>query len=162
MDNKGGMARGQMMPGESQVSVAQAPMAGEMMPPGMLPNSPENMMPAGEQLPNPEMAQAVNMEMPPMQAPEMAQQPAAPAPEMNAAPEEPGETPALTELRKVEVARNAEKLPKAYEVFIKKIIDTDKNDPAKLLADLDEARWDMNEKRHARKLGDGLHGGGAN
>ena len=158
------------MPGESQVSVAQTPTAGEMMHPGMLPNSPENMMPAGEQLPNPEMAQAVNMEMPPMQVPEMAQQPAAPAPEMNAAPEEPGETPALTELRKVEVARNAEKLPTfgdltdevLDEVFIKKIIDTDKNDPAKLLADLDEARWDMNEKRHARKLGDGLHGGGAN
>jgi len=70
------------------------------------------------------------------------------------------ETPALTELKGINVPRDAERLPKDYVTAITKIINSDKRDPHKLVDDLDEARWDMLKKAYGRNLGDGLNGNG--
>ena len=72
------------------------------------------------------------------------------------------ETPALVELKNIEVPRDAERLPKEYVAAITKIIESDKRDPHKLLDDLDQARWDMLKKAYGRNLGDGLNGSGGN
>jgi len=72
------------------------------------------------------------------------------------------ETPALTELKGINVPRDAERLPKDYVAAITKIINSNKRDPYKLVSDLDEARWDMLKKAYGRNLGDGLNGSGGN
>jgi hypothetical protein len=56
------------------------------------------------------------------------------------------------------VPRDAEKLPKAYQAAVAKIINRNSKDPHKLLAELDVARWDFMKKAFARNRGDGLNG----
>ena len=73
--------------------------------------------------------------------------------------EEEKETPALTELKSIDVPRDAEKLPPQYVNKIAKIVETDKKDPYQLVEDLDVARWDMMRKAFGRQMGDGLTGG---
>ena len=73
---------------------------------------------------------------------------------------ESGETPALTELKNIDIPRDAESLPKSYAAAIARVISADKRDPHKMVDDLDEARWDMLRKAYGRNLGDGLNGSG--
>lgn len=70
------------------------------------------------------------------------------------------ETPALTALKQINIPRDAESLPKSYAAGVVKIIESDKNDPHRLVDDLDVARWDLLRKAYARNLGDGLNGRG--
>lgn len=65
---------------------------------------------------------------------------------------------AREELTPIEVKRDFEVLPKPYVAAVNKIINRDKKDPHKLLAELDVARWDLMEKAYGRKRGDGLNG----
>ena len=73
--------------------------------------------------------------------------------------EEP-ETPSMAALKSISIPRNAEELPKEYVTAITKVIEEDKNEPFKLLRDLDKIRWDMLEKAYGRNKGDGLNGSG--
>lgn len=61
-------------------------------------------------------------------------------------------------LTNIPVPRDAEKLPKAYNAAVTKIINRNSKDPHKLLAELDVARWDFMRKAFARNRGDGLNG----
>ena len=61
-------------------------------------------------------------------------------------------------LTDIPVPRDAEKLPKAYNAAVTKIINRNSKDPHKLLAELDVARWDFMHKAFARNRGDGLNG----
>lgn len=83
--------------------------------------------------------------------------PAMPEPET---PDETEESPEVAMLKSVNVSRDAEELPKEYVEGISKIISADKDDPRKLLNDLDIARWDMMKKAFGRNKGDGLNGSG--
>ena len=83
--------------------------------------------------------------------------PAMPEPET---PDEVEESPEVEALKSVNVSRDAEELPKEYVEGISKIISADKDDPRKLLNDLDIARWDMMKKAFGRNKGDGLNGSG--
>jgi hypothetical protein len=85
--------------------------------------------------------------------------PAMPEPET---PDEIEESPEVATLKSVNVSRDAEELPKEYVEGISKIISADKDDPRKLLNDLDIARWDMMKKAFGRNKGDGLNGSGGN
>ncbi len=62
------------------------------------------------------------------------------------------------ELSSIKIERDAEVLPKAYMEAVEKIVNRDKKDPHRLLAELDVARWDMMSKAFNRKRGDGLNG----
>ena len=62
------------------------------------------------------------------------------------------------ELGSIEIKRDAENLPKAYIQAVTKIVNRDKKDPHRLVAELDVARWDMMNKAFNRKRGDGLSG----
>lgn len=62
------------------------------------------------------------------------------------------------ELASIDIKRDAEVLPKAYMQAVTKIVNRDKKDPHKLLAELDVARWDMMSKAFGRNRGDGLNG----
>lgn len=64
------------------------------------------------------------------------------------------------ELEKIEVARDAENLPKAYESAVTEIVNRNRKDPFRLVQEMDIARWDLMGKAFDRKLGDGLNGGG--
>ena len=66
---------------------------------------------------------------------------------------------AKADLEGIHIKRDAEVLPKAYIQAVTKIINRDKKDPHRLVAELDVARWDMMSKAFNRKLGDGLNGG---
>jgi len=72
--------------------------------------------------------------------------------------DEAEESPRVAELEQIEVARDAEALPKAYVAKISQIINEGKNDPHKLMDDLDKARWDLMKKAFGRNRGDGLNG----
>ena len=61
-------------------------------------------------------------------------------------------------LADLQVPRDAEKLPKAYQAAVTKIVNRNSKDPHKLLAELDVARWDFMKKAFARNRGDGLNG----
>ncbi len=61
-------------------------------------------------------------------------------------------------LADIPVPRDADKLPKAYNAAVTKIINRNSKDPHKLLAELDAARWDFMRKAFARNRGDGLNG----
>ncbi len=65
---------------------------------------------------------------------------------------------AQAELGAIEIRRDAENLPKAYMRAVAKIIERDRKDPHRLVAELDVARWDMMSKAFNRKKGDGLSG----
>ncbi len=62
------------------------------------------------------------------------------------------------ELENIQIKRDAENLPKAYVQAVQKIVNRDKKDPHRLVAELDVARWDMMSKTFDRKRGDGLNG----
>lgn len=64
-------------------------------------------------------------------------------------------------LEQINVPRDAESLPKAYEKAVNDIVSRNRKDPFKLVAEIDVARWKLMEKAFARKMGDGLNGGGA-
>lgn len=162
MDNKGGF-------GGSPTGVGESLNAPEnVMPMGETPNfdevlqNREEMRPIGEQpiaVEAPGQMGEVGGEMMSSAMP-MGMPPGMP-PVDTTALEEP-ETPALTELKGINVQRDAEHLPKDYVAAITKIINSDKRDPYKLVADLDEARWDLLRKAYGRNLGDGLNGNGGN
>ena len=61
-------------------------------------------------------------------------------------------------LENIPVARDAEKLPRAYSAAIVKIVNRNSKDPHKLVAELDAARWDLMKKAFNRRMGDGLNG----
>ena len=65
---------------------------------------------------------------------------------------------ALRDLGSIRIKRDAEVLPKAYMQAVSKIVNRDRKDPHKLLAEIDVARWDMMNKAFNRKRGDGLNG----
>ena len=65
------------------------------------------------------------------------------------------------ELADIKVARDAEKLPTAYEKAVTRIVERNSKDPKRMVAEMDIARWDMMEKAFGRKRGDGLNGTGA-
>lgn len=62
------------------------------------------------------------------------------------------------ELGDIPIKRDADALPKAYVQAVQKIVNRDKKDPHRLVAELDVARWDMMGKAFDRKRGDGLNG----
>lgn len=82
---------------------------------------------------------------------------AMPTPVQQAKPAEEGDE-ARAILTDIPVPRDAEKLPKAYNAAVTKIINRNSKDPHKLLAELDVARWDFMHKAFARNRGDGLNG----
>ena len=65
---------------------------------------------------------------------------------------------ALRDLGSISIKRDAEVLPKAYMQAVAKIVNRDRKDPHKLLAEMDVARWDMMNKAFNRNRGDGLNG----
>ena len=65
------------------------------------------------------------------------------------------------QLEQIKVPRNAESLPKAYEKAVTDILNRNRKDPFRLVQEMDIARWKLMEKAFARKMGDGLNGGGA-
>ncbi len=65
---------------------------------------------------------------------------------------------ALRDLGSISIKRDAENLPKAYMQAVAKIVNRDRKDPHKLLAEMDVARWDMMNKAFNRNRGDGLNG----
>ena len=67
---------------------------------------------------------------------------------------------ALRDLGSISIKRDAENLPKAYMQAVSKIVNRDRKDPHKLLAEIDVARWDMMNKAFNRNRGDGLNGSG--
>ena len=67
---------------------------------------------------------------------------------------------ALRDLGSISIKRDAETLPKAYMQAVSKIVNRDRKDPHKLLAEMDVARWDMMNKAFNRNRGDGLNGDG--
>ena len=62
------------------------------------------------------------------------------------------------QLEQIKVARDAETLPKAYEKAVNDIVNRNRKDPFRLVAEMDIARWDLMSKAFDRKLGDGLSG----
>ena len=139
-------------------------------------NAPENNAPSGEVVDFEEFVKQredlkPQMELPPElaesaeatvgeKAPEMQAQ-GMPTPPPAAPPvDEPKsiEDEVKAELSPIEIKRDAETLPKAYVQAVTKIINRDKRDPHKLLAELDVARWDMMNKAFGRNRGDGLNG----
>ena len=64
----------------------------------------------------------------------------------------------LRDLGSISIKRDAEVLPKAYMQAVAKIVNRDRKDPHKLLAEIDVARWDMMNKAFNRNRGDGLNG----
>ncbi len=69
---------------------------------------------------------------------------------------------ARADLESIHIHRDSETLPKAYMQAVSKIINRNRRDPHRLVAELDVARWDMMGKAFDRKLGDGLNGRGMN
>ncbi len=65
---------------------------------------------------------------------------------------------ALRDLGSISIKRDAEVLPKEYMKAVAKIVNRDRKDPHKLLAEIDVARWDMMNKAFNRNRGDGLNG----
>jgi hypothetical protein len=166
MDNKGGVTGNPMMPGEQAGGVSPS-MTGEASF-GVPANNPESLMANlaanGENMEQAPMGGEQMQNAEPMPAaPDMVQAPLPPVELAAPKPQEAEstETPALAEFKSIKIERNAEKIPKEVLSSLDKIIKTNANDPYQLVADLDEARWDYEEKRHARKLGDGLNGTGA-
>ena len=97
-------------------------------------------------------------------APEMAAEQASSAmPAMPAPIESEGEAVSkeLQTAQGIEIARDAESLPKEYVNAVANVIRSDKDDPAQLSADCDVLRWDLMKKAFGRNLGDGLNGTGA-
>ncbi len=161
MDNKGGYGGNPTGVGESLNAPENAAPMGEVSNFDEFLNSREDLKPKGEQ--------PISMEAPGQEAevggermssmmPAAMPPGAAPISE-NDTPQEV-ETPALAELKNINVPRDAERLPKEYVAAITKIIESDKRDPHRLVDDLDEARWDMLKKAYGRNLGDGLNGSG--
>ena len=118
-------------------------------------NSREDLKPAGEQ--PVEMnaeAEAVVAEVAPEQT-SSAMPTAAP---VTNEPEEEQERASITELKAIEIQRDAESLPKEYVNKVSEIIKEDSKDPHQLSADCDILRWDLMKKAFGRNLGDGLNG----
>ena len=67
----------------------------------------------------------------------------------------------ITELKAIEIKRDAEALPKEYVNKVSEIIKEDSKDPHQLSADCDILRWDLMKKAFGRNLGDGLNGAAA-
>ena len=117
---------------------------------GEMPNVPTGeQLAAEEQIPSPEQPQMAEIEMPPLTV------------DLESAEMKPDEAPAMEELRKTNVPRDAERLPKEYAAAFAKVVEEDKRDPYQLVEDVKKSRWDLLEKAYGRKLGDGLNGGGA-
>ena len=122
---------------------------------------PEQEQPAGEQANTAPEAEPVAEAAPEAPTAEAAEQvPSKPAPEPEKDTDEP-ETPEMTELKQIEVPRDAESLPKKYVDAVAKVIKLDRQDPNKLASDVNTMKWDMMGKAYGRKLGDGLNGTGA-
>ena len=162
MDNKGGFGGSPTGVGENLTAPDNLAPRGDIPSFDEFLKSREDLKPAGEQ--------PISAEAPGQQAEVGAEQmssampigmPPGMPPMADQTPQEV-ETPALTELKNINVPRDAESLPKEYEAAIKKIIESDKRDPHKLVDDLDQARWDMLSKAYGRNLGDGLNGTGGN
>ena len=73
-------------------------------------------------------------------------------------PEQPTERALITELKAIDIPRDAEELPKEYVNKVSAIIKEDSKDPYQLSADCDILRWDLMKKAFGRNLGDGLNG----
>lgn len=116
---------------------------------GNLPGQTEVQNNATEQIPMPEQGQMMEAALPPLTV------------NLEEKKTEPDEAPAMDKLRSVEIARNAEQLPKDYEAAFASVVEQDKRDPYQLVKDVDKARWDLLKKAYGRGLGDGLNGGGA-
>ena len=161
MDNKGGYGGNPTGVGE----VSKAPE--NAAPMGEVPNfdeflkNQESLEQSGEQIMSAEAPDQAEVGGEKMSSMMPAAMPPGAAPMEDEAPKVV-ETPALTELKGINVPRDAERLPKEYVAAITKIINSDKRDPHKLVDDLDEARWDMLRKAYGRDLGDGLNGSGGN
>ena len=153
MDNKGGLVGNQLTTPEVAVPAGEVPGFDEFL------KNREDLKPNTElpSLNNEVLSQAAEVGAEQMSS---AMPVAAPVDVPDKAEPIAEETPALTELKSINVPRDAERLPKHYVNAITKIINSDKRDPHKLVDDLDEARWDMMEKAFGRKLGDGLNGSG--
>ena len=68
------------------------------------------------------------------------------------------ESAKITELKAIEIKRDAEELPKEYVNKVSEIIKEDGKDPHQLSTDCDILRWDLMRKAFGRNLGDGLNG----
>lgn len=159
MDNKGGFGGGLTGVGEGFKAPENAAPMGEVPGFDEFLNSREDLKPVGEQpisMEVPGQTAEVGAEM--MSSTMPAAMPPGMAPVEESVAAQPAETPALTELKSINVPRDAERLPKEYVAAITKIINADKRDPHKLVDDLDAARWDMLSKAYGRNLGDGLNG----
>ena len=126
------------------------------------PNSAEQMMAVGEQMPNMEQNPAMQAgEMPNAGRVEltMPQQPEKVAEAKTASASE--DMPADFEgVKATPVPRDSEKIPSAYMNHYVNGIDQclKDNDPGKLVSYCDASRWDYMEKCFGRKMGDGLNG----
>lgn len=61
-------------------------------------------------------------------------------------------------LDKIEVPRDAEILPKEYSRAVRNIVEKNKDNPKKLVTQIDVARWNYLKKAFNRKMGDGFMG----
>jgi hypothetical protein len=113
-----------------------------------MPNAPTGEQLAEEQVPMPEQPKMTEVALPPLTV------------DLGNAEVKPDEAPAMEELRKINIPRDAERLPKEYAVAFAKVVEEDKRDPHQLVEDVKKSRWDLLEKAYGRKLGDGLNGGG--
>ncbi|MCQ2571316.1 MAG: hypothetical protein MJ154_03685 [Candidatus Saccharibacteria bacterium] len=160
MDNKGGFGGGLTGAGEGFKAPENISPMGEVPGFDEFLKGREDLKPAGEQpisMETPNQTAEVGAEM--MSSAMPATMPPGMAPmDDNNTTTQATETPALTELKSINVPRDAERLPKEYVAAITKIINTNKRDPHKLVDDLDEARWDMLSKAYGRNFGDGLNG----
>ena len=73
-------------------------------------------------------------------------------------PEQPAERALITDLKAIDIPRDAEEFPKEYVNKVSAIIKEDSKDPYQLSADCDILRWDLMKKAFGRNLGDGLNG----
>jgi len=63
-------------------------------------------------------------------------------------------------LEKINVKLDAESLPKEYENAVSEIVRRNRENPSRLVKEMDIARWILMKKTFERKMGDGLHGRG--
>ncbi len=118
-------------------------------------NSREDLKPEGEQ--PVEMnaeAESVAAEAAPEQAVDVVPTAVPVADELEQEPERAS----ITELKAIEIQRDAESLPKEYVNKVSAIIKEDSKDPHQLSADCDILRWDLMRKAFGRNRGDGLNG----
>lgn len=119
-------------------------------------NSQENLETSGEQPAEANAeAEAAAEEFVPEQVSDATPEAVAPA------ADEPAEKPEralITELKAIDIPRDAEELSKDYVNKVSAIIKEDSKDPYQLSADCDILRWDLMGKAFGRNLGDGLNG----